>query len=89
MNKLARMIDRLGKEELLLLQRDLDEGNIEKHISRRLQEYGEHKACPTCGGAVDASSAVRLEFGPADLRQQAFFDAPDCLQFFIKNRLQK
>ncbi len=91
MNKLARIIQGLDHEELLLLQKDMDSGTIEKLISARLQELQEKhaKTCPVCGALVDPKTALRLEFGTPDLRRQAFFDAKDCLQFFMEHNLPK
>jgi hypothetical protein len=91
MNKLAKMITRLKREELLLLQKDLDSGNIEKAISMQLQNLGgtRQRTCPACGTNVEETSGLRLEFGPPDLRQQAFFDGTDCIQFFIKEHFRK
>lgn len=84
MNRLARLIQEMNKEDLLLLQRDLQEGNLAKLIKIRLDQLEERKQCPTCGEELTRSmQKFSLEFGPKDLRQKAYFDEYDCLRYFL------
>lgn len=86
MNRLVRIIDSLDEHDLLLLQKDLDNGTIERLISRRLTELSQKRAktCPVCEKRFLPEQGIRLEFGPPDLRKQAFFDGQDCLEYFVK-----
>jgi len=88
MNRLAALIHKLDVRDLLLVQKDLDSGNIEKLIAGKLaQEREKHgKTCPVCGAVIAPSSALKLEFGPPDLRKRAYFDAPDCLTWFVSEQ---
>lgn len=87
MNKLKNTIEDMGKQDLLALQQAIDAGLIERLIAQKLAEYRneEAKACAICGATLMPHEAIRVEFGPADLRKQAYFDATDCAAFFIKN----
>jgi len=92
MNKLVKLIRGLGKDELLLIKRDLVAGNIDREINRRLMEFAqeEHfseKTCPVCGGKI-TSDAYKLEFGKDYLRKKAYFDGVDCLEYFSKTKLK-
>lgn len=90
MNRLAKLIDRLDRRELKLIQKDLEEGNLEMLVKRRLQamEAGRESVCPVCGTTVPAKAGLLIQFGPKDLRQQARFDAVDCMNYFIKEKLR-
>lgn len=91
MNKLAKIINTLGKEELELLQRDLVSGNVDKLVKKRLEMFepmlGE-KQCPVCGGPVNDESFV-LEFGKRYLRKKAYFDGLDCMFYFLNTKVKK
>jgi len=91
MNKLARIIQGLSERELELIQKDLHAGNIELLIAQRRKQLAmiTEKVCPVCGQPVDAQKHLVLEFGPQDLRQRAIFDAPDCLKYFMEERLEQ
>lgn len=85
MNKLAKMIDDLDEEELRLIKKDLEQGNIERLINNKLQEKNEadfNKVCPVCQAPIKEES-VSLIFGPKELRKKASFCALDCLEYFI------
>ena len=89
MNRLAKMIKSMNKQDLLLLQKDVDSGNIEKLIATQLEEIHKHeqKTCPVCGGTVN--QGIKIEFGPRDLRMTATFDGPDCLQYFTEHTIRQ
>lgn len=91
MNKLAKLIGTLREEELRLIQKDVVSGNLENVIATRLAELRGHKdgVCPVCGADIPAGTGLKIQFGPADLRQQAKFDAPDCLKYFLENNIAK
>ncbi|MBW2990618.1 hypothetical protein KY348_02845 [Candidatus Woesearchaeota archaeon] len=85
MNKLTRLIDNLSEKDLKLLKKDLETGNIEKLINRKLQEKREedfNKVCPVCQSSIKEES-LALIFGPAGLRKKASFCALDCLEYFL------
>jgi hypothetical protein len=92
MNKLAKIIDDLDKGELLKIKRDLIAGNIDRLIEKKLRKYEEfnlsEKQCPVCGGDIEDGCYV-LEFGAPYLRRRAFFDAVDCLEYFVRGKLKK
>jgi hypothetical protein len=92
MNKLAKIIDNLDKDDLLKIKRDLIAGNIDKLIERKLNAYPEinfsEKQCPVCSAEISQDSFI-LEFGESYLRRKAYFDAADCLAYFVSTNLQK
>ncbi|MGV8161772.1 MAG: hypothetical protein ACP5N2_00385 [Candidatus Nanoarchaeia archaeon] len=92
MNKLAKIIESLPKEDLIKIKRDLVSGNIDRLVEKKLRTYTElnysEKQCPICGGEIKEESYV-LEFGASYLRRRAFFDAVDCLEYFINSKLKK
>ena len=90
MNKLAQLVEQVGIQELVLIQKDLETGTLQRIVEARLrqQRSGKTKTCPVCGANLQQHEAIRLEFGPSDLRQQAHFDATDCLQHFIEHTLK-
>ena len=92
MNKLAKIINTLDKDDLIKIRRDLIAGNIDKVISKRLDEFSglnfSNKQCPVCGGSIHNNSFV-LEFGSDYLRKRAFFDGVDCLEYFVVSKLKK
>ena len=90
MNKLVKIIQGLGKKELALIEKDLQEGNIERLIAQRRKQLSgpQETVCPTCGMSVDKHADLALEFGPKDFRKRAVFDAPDCLTYFLEEKLQ-
>jgi hypothetical protein len=86
MNKLARIINELGEEDLNLIKKDLEEGNIQRLVNEKLREHKEadwNKVCPICHSAISDDSFV-LIFGPKDLRKRASFCAVDCMEYFLQ-----
>jgi hypothetical protein len=92
MNKLAKVISELSKEDLLKIRRDLIAGNIDRLINKQLEEENaknfSEKTCPVCNGEIRENAFV-LEFGESYLRRRAFFDGIDCLDYFIHSKLRK
>jgi hypothetical protein len=92
MNKLAKIIDGLDKEDLLKIKRDLIAGNIDKLVEEKLHTYQEtnfsEKQCPVCSGEITQNAFI-LEFGEQYLRRRAFFDAIDCLEYFVDTNLKQ
>jgi hypothetical protein len=89
MNRLARIISEMSVDELKLIKRDLEEGNLRRLIDVRLQQLSTQKVCPVCGTELEkGEQKYVLEFGPADLRQKAYFDEHDCLTYFLENTVQ-
>ncbi len=78
-------------QDLQLLQKDLDAGNLHKLIEQQLATFqkGKETICPTCTQPIYTHTSLRLEFGPPGLRQVAHFDATDCLVDFVNTRLKK
>ncbi len=89
MNKLAAIIEELGVQDLQLLRKDVEAGNLLRVIDQRLQKLQTAKTCPTCGSELLAADIrFAFEFGPTDLRQKAYFDEYDCLQYFLEHTLK-
>jgi DNA repair exonuclease SbcCD ATPase subunit len=92
MNKLAELIRKLPQEDILLIQRDLEEGNIARVISDRLAELElPQKVCPVCNTTLDDDAPYVLYFGTL-VRKKARFDGLDCLERFLhdlKEELRK
>lgn len=90
MNKLTKIIEELNEEDLLLIRRDLIAGNIDRLISKRLDNVKgfkfNEKLCPVCSGEIRENAFI-LEFGEPYLRRRAFFDGVDCLDYFLHNQL--
>jgi len=85
MNKLAKLIENLSEEDLRLIKKDLEAGNIERLINKKLQEKREedfNKVCPVCQTPVGEEN-LTLIFGPKGLRKKASFCALDCLEYFL------
>lgn len=89
MNKLPKLIENMSEKDLINLRKDLLAGNLDKLISKRLQNirnYSE-KNCAVCGAKIDANSLI-LEFGKEYLRKRAYFDEKDCMNYFLQERLK-
>lgn len=85
MNKLAKMITELDYDSLLLIKKDIVEGNMLRLVEERIASYeNPNRVCPVCGTDVDPKKALTLYFGPKGLRQRATFDAMDCLKHFTE-----
>ena len=91
MNKLAKLIENLSEEDLRLIKKDLEAGNIERLINKKLQEKREedfNKVCPVCQTPVGEENLI-LIFGPKGLRKKASFCALDCLEYFLNKIKQE
>jgi NAD-dependent SIR2 family protein deacetylase len=90
-NKLARLIAELDYNDLLLLKKDLNAGNIEKLITFHIKEKQNNRitSCPVCGGAVKEGEGFHLQFGPPELRKKVTFDGVDCMHYFFENMKKK
>lgn len=87
MNRLAALIEQLDAADLLLIQKDLQAGTIDRLVSRRLATLERHKTCATCGRDLEpGEQKYAIEFGPRDLRQKAWFDELDCLEHFLERQ---
>jgi hypothetical protein len=85
MNKLPQLIENMTYSDLLALQKDLRVGNLDRLISKRMEDIKptQTKCCPVCNISVSQDTHLTLIFGPADFRQKASFDGPDCLIYFL------
>ena len=91
MNRLTRLIQNLSEKDLKLIRKDLVEGNIERLISKKLQEKREedfNKVCPVCQAPLGEGN-LTLIFGPEGLRKKASFCALDCLEYFLSKIKQQ
>jgi hypothetical protein len=87
MNRLVRLISELSLEDLKLIQKDLQAGTLDRLVRTRIQQLDQRKTCPTCGRElVVDEQKFAIEFGPRDLRQKAYFDEYDCLDYFLKQQ---
>ena len=85
MNRLAKLIESLDQEEIKLIKKDLETGNIDKLISKKLEQVREtdmNKVCPVCQSNIEEDN-LTLVFGPKGLRKKASFCAIDCLEYFL------
>ena len=73
MNRLANLIASLDEEDLKLIKKDLDAGNIERLINKKLQENKDrdfNKVCPVCQAPIE-DDCLTVVFGPKGLRKKA------------------
>ncbi len=83
MNKLASLIKTLPPEDILLIKKDIEEGNLQQVIQERLAELElPQKVCPTCNAPLDDDAPYVLYFG-VGIRKKARFDGKDCLKTFL------
>jgi len=83
-NKLAKMIDELGYDELNLLKKDFEEGVLRALLDDRLRALENPMlVCPVCERPVNEETDLVLIFGPSGLRQKARFCGKDCLRYFL------
>jgi hypothetical protein len=88
MNKLAEIIRKLPEQDVLLIKKDLEEGNIGRLITERLAEFElPQRVCPVCNTPLEDDAPYVLYFGTG-VRKKARFDALDCLQEFIETELK-
>lgn len=87
--KLHDAIGSIDYDDLVELNRDLDQGgiNIKQMVAEKIiqkeKEMGKH--CVACHSEIDPAKASNytLLFGPEGLRRKATFCAVDCLKYFI------
>jgi hypothetical protein len=88
MNKLAEMIRKLPAEDVLLIKKDLEEGNLSKIVAERLAELElPQRVCPVCNTPLNDDAPYMLYFG-VGVRKKARFDGLDCLKQFIDDELE-
>ncbi len=88
MNKLSKIINELGQDELMLIKKELDDGNLARIVTQKIRELREanlNKVCPVCQSPTDEDS-ITLIFGPRGLKKKASFCAVDCLEYFLKRQ---
>lgn len=90
MNKLAKLINDLPLDDILLIKKDLEKGNIDREVDRRIKEINQNRIvlCPVCSAPVKEGEGWHLQFGDPSLRKKATFDGPDCLSYFLQ-RMKK
>ncbi|MBU1204959.1 MAG: hypothetical protein KJ968_01055 [Nanoarchaeota archaeon] len=93
--KLREIVDNLEHEDLIKLQKDLEEEggiHIKKLISDKIQqlEDSEKAVCAVCGNPINPyyTEHYKLIFGPRDFRKKASFCALDCMEYFLKDLKQ-
>lgn len=86
MNRLSKLIKEMPVEDLILLKKDLEKGNIEKILNKQIAEAQANKIaiCPVCSSPIREGHGFHLQFGPPDLRKKATFDGADCLLYFLE-----
>ena len=94
--KLRDIVDNLEHEDLIKLQKDLEEEggiHVKKLVSEKIQqlEDNEKALCAVCGKPINPyyTEHYTLIFGPRDFRKKASFCALDCLEYFLKNLKQE
>jgi len=90
MNKLAKLIKELSLQDVKLIKKDLEKGNLDRLITQRIKEINANKItlCPVCSTPVKEGEGFHLQFGPPSLRKKATFDGADCLIYFLE-RIKK
>jgi DNA repair exonuclease SbcCD ATPase subunit len=89
MNRLAALIRSLPEEELILIKRDIDEGNLSRVVQERLAELDvPQHICPVCNTPLEDDAPYLLYFGNL-VRKKARFDAKDCLRTFLDEMDEK
>ena len=91
MNKLAKIIKELPLEDIQLIKKDLEKGNIDKLIDQRVKEINANRItlCPVCSAPVKEGEGWHIQFGPVGLRKKATFDGADCLSYFLERNKKK
>lgn len=90
MNKLAKLIKELPLQDVQLIKKDLEKGNIDRLITKRIKEINANRItlCPVCSTAIKEGEGWHLQFGSPSLRKKATFDGVDCLIYFLE-RIKK
>jgi len=85
MNELINVINNLSYEELKNIEKDLNQGNIERLIKEKLLHFEKgRRICPICYRTInEGDEHFTLIFGPNDFKKKASFCGVDCLEFFI------
>ena len=88
MNRLANLIKDLSYEDAQLLKKDVDKGNLQKLLKKRIDQAKRERLslCPVCNTPVQEGLGYYLEFGSASLRKKATFDTPHCLVYFMQEK---
>jgi hypothetical protein len=88
MNKLVNLIKELSYEDAAALKKDLDKGNLNKLLKKRIIEAKRERIslCPVCNKPVQENMGLYMEFGPIGLRKKATFDTAHCLQYFFTEK---
>ena len=91
MNRLAKLIENLDIEDLELIKKDIDAGNIDKLVKKELKLKKAHRIaiCPVCSAEVKEGEGLHLQFGPMSFRKKATFDGADCLMYFVEHNMKK
>lgn len=89
MNKLAKLLQTLPLEDLELIKKDLEAGNIHTILEKKLTQAKQSRLalCPVCNTPIKEGEGLHLQFGSADLRKKATFDGTDCLRYFLEHHL--
>ena len=88
MNKLAKLINQLEKNDLEKIKLDLETGSIKRIIEKRL-ETPKIKICPVCNSNFPIENIkYSLIFGPERFKKRACFDELDCMEYFINNHIK-
>lgn len=83
------ILDKLGEQDLELFEKDLKEGYVQKYVERKKEFFKvKDKSCPVCGNNVKEDCFV-LIWGEPSIRKKAHFCGTDCLNYFLKNFIQK
>lgn len=89
MNKLSKLITEMEYEDLKLIKKDYDTGNIGKIIEQKIHEYETKKEtiCPVCHNVLEdpENETFTLMFGEKGFRKKATFCATDCLEYFLSH----
>ncbi|MFA5796926.1 MAG: hypothetical protein WC916_02735 [Candidatus Woesearchaeota archaeon] len=87
--KFDEYINNMNEDELLIFEKDLREGYIQKYLDRKKEFYKiKGKQCPVCDNHVEEDCFVFI-WGEPSLRKKAHFCGIDCLEYFITNVIKK
>lgn len=91
MNKLAKLIKELSLDDVRLIKKDLEKGNLDKLVDNRIKEINNNRItlCPVCSAPIKEGEGWHLQFGSPSLRKKATFDGPDCLSYFLQSIKKK
>ncbi len=91
MNRLSKILETLSLEDLELVKKDLEAGNVHSILNKQITQAKLSKLalCPVCNTPIKEGEGLHLQFGPPSLRKKATFDGVDCLRYFIEQHLQR